>query len=70
MSSSAQLNNKEIFDPQDTSGLTKKIKRVAINLITIVKEKRNRTVKGRVYADGKSNVNTQQGRMWRLPQYS
>lgn len=49
----AQLDNKKIFRPVKASGLTVHQKRGALNLLTLVKFKRNGTVKGRACADGR-----------------
>jgi len=49
----AQLDNKRIFKPTKASSLTNLQKRNALNLITLIKFKRNGTVKGRACADGR-----------------
>jgi len=52
----AQLDNKRIFRPTKASTLTVSQKRNALNLLTIVKFKRNETVKGRACADGRKTT--------------
>ena len=49
----AQLDNKRIFRAVKASALTIYQKREALNLLTLVKFKRNGTVKGRACADGR-----------------
>ena len=49
----SQLDGRETFDPQDARLLTKKMKREALNLITLIKEKRYSTIKGRASVDGR-----------------
>ena len=49
----SQLDNKEIFYPQNAKDLTKEVKRTALNLITMVKEKRGGRVKDRAHTDGR-----------------
>ena len=49
----AQLDNKDTFVPEDVNELAINQKREALNLITIVKEKRCGKVKGRACADGR-----------------
>ena len=46
----AQLDNKTIFDPKKQESLTSKQKSNALNLITMIKEKRFRKIKGRTCA--------------------
>ena len=48
-----QLNDQKIFDPKFEHELTGKQKRAALNLITLVKEKRCGKFKGRACADGR-----------------
>ena len=49
----AQLDNKDTFMPENANKLSLEQKREALNLITIVKEKRCGKVKGRACADGR-----------------
>jgi len=49
----AQLDDKKIFRPVKASALTIYQKRDALNLVTLIKFKRNGTVKGRACADGR-----------------
>ena len=48
-----QLNDKKVFKPYMASELTRKEKVDALNLITMVKEKRDGKIKGRACADGR-----------------
>jgi len=48
-----QLNDQKIFDPKFAHELSGKQKREALNLITLVKEKRCGKIKGRACADGR-----------------
>ena len=49
----AQLNDKGTFVPVDVSKLSKKDKMEALNLITMIKQKRCGKIKGRACADGR-----------------
>jgi hypothetical protein len=49
----AQLDDRIIFDPQHADTLTRQQKYDALNLITMVKEKRCGKIKGRACADGR-----------------
>ena len=51
LSEFGQLNDRNIFDPKYANELTPKQHRDALNLITLVKEKRCRKIKGRACAD-------------------
>ena len=53
LSEFAQLNDKDIFTPVSAKSMTSSDKREALNLITLVKEKRNGKIKGRACADGR-----------------
>jgi len=47
-----QLNNKDVFDPIDTSTLTTGQKREALRAVNLIKEKRSGKLKGRTCANG------------------
>ena len=49
----AQLNEKNVFDPVKASSLTKQQKYDALNLLTMIKQKRCGKIKGRACADGR-----------------
>ena len=49
----AQPHDKETFDPRRADTLTERQKRAALNLITLVTEKRCGKIKGRACADGR-----------------
>ena len=49
----SQLNDIQVFKPRKADELTKVNKQQALNLITIVKEKRGGKIKGRACADGR-----------------
>ena len=53
MTEFAQLNNKDTFTPMSKNDLTVGIKKNALNLITLIKQKRNGKIKGRACADGR-----------------
>ena len=48
-----QLHKYDTFDPQRIDKLTPKQKREALNIITMIKEKRSGTIKARACADGR-----------------
>ena len=48
-----QLNDRNIFRPYKASELNKREKKEVLNLITMVKEKRDGKIKGRAFADGR-----------------
>ena len=48
-----QLDDLNVFDPLLASSLSAEEKKVALNAITLIKEKRNDTLKGRTVADGR-----------------
>ena len=48
-----QLNDKQVFKPRIHSELTNKEKKESLNLITMIKEKRDGKIKGRTCADGR-----------------
>ena len=48
-----QLNDRNVFRPYTASDLTKTEKKETINLIAMVKEKRDGKIKGRSCADGR-----------------
>ena len=48
-----QLDEKETFRPLLASSMTKEERKMALNLLTIIKEKRCGKIKGRVVADGR-----------------
>ena len=48
-----QLNDKQVFAPLDTKELSPKQRSQALDLITMVKEKRDGKIKGRACADGR-----------------
>ena len=48
-----QLHKHDTFDPQDIIGLTSGMKKEALNLITMIKEKRTGDIKARACADGR-----------------
>lgn len=48
-----QLIDKQVFRPRFVNELTSKQKSEALNLITMVKQKRCGTIKGRACADGR-----------------
>ena len=48
-----QLNDKQVFKPRIASELTYEERKQSLNLITMVKEKRDGKIKGRVCADGR-----------------
>ena len=48
-----QLNDKQVFAPLDAKELSPKQRSQALNLITMVKEKRDGKIKGRACADGR-----------------
>ena len=49
----SQLNNRVVFKACNARELTKSEKREALNLITMVKQKRDGKIKGRACADGR-----------------
>ena len=53
MSEFTQSNNKNIFMPVSPSSISNSDKREALNLITLVKEKRDDKIEGRACADGR-----------------
>ena len=53
LSEFTQLNDKNIFKPVNPQSMSQRGKREALNLITLVKEKRNGKIKGRACADGR-----------------
>ena len=48
-----QLHDKDVFDPEDATLLTEEAKKAALNLLTMVKKKRDESIKGRACADGR-----------------
>ena len=48
-----QLDNKKIVDLQNDNDLTTEEKREMLNLLTMVNEKRNGKIKGRVFVEGR-----------------
>ena len=48
-----QLNDKQVFKQCDANNLYKAAKREALNLITMIKQKRDGKIKGRACADGR-----------------
>ena len=61
LSELTQLNDKNVFQPYKSTKLTTKGKKDALNLITMVKQKRNGKVKGKVCADGRKKKICQKG---------
>ena len=53
LSEYVQLNDKEVFKACDINKLSYNDKKEALNLITMVKQKRNGKIKGRACADGR-----------------
>ena len=49
----SQLDDRDVFDPQDVSKLNSEQRRGALNLLTMVQEKRSGKIKGRAVADGR-----------------
>lgn len=49
----AQLHDRDTFEPKHADELTMEQKKVALNLITLVTEKRSGQIKGRACADGR-----------------
>ena len=49
----SQLDDKNIFDPQDIKRLSTKTKYEVLNLLTMVKEIRDEKIKGRAYVNGR-----------------
>ena len=47
------INDKQVFKPCDARRLTKIAKKEALNLITMIKQKRDGRIKGRACADGR-----------------
>ena len=48
-----QLHDKDVFDPEDPEKLTAEAKKAALSLLTMVKEKRDASIKSRACADGR-----------------
>ena len=53
LSEYTQLDDNTIFEALDASKLTKEMKNAALNLLTLIKEKRDGRIKGRACADGR-----------------
>ena len=54
----SQLDNMTAFTPLTINELSNKEKKMALNLLVIIKEKRSGKIKGRVVADGSKQIST------------